>query len=144
MEFLSIIIALIALVFSVYTYRKSVVHERKKATLDAYNRLQNEALDNINLYSPQRIAGIIENPRSEEFKKFGAYIARIEHFCVGVNKEIYDKEIVYELAHGYFDGGLRTRIEPVINLKNKYGRDFYENIHKVYAWMDEKTGKDEK
>ena len=144
MEFLSIIIALIALVFSVYTYRKSVVHERKKATLDAYNRLQNEALDNINLYSPQRIAGIIENPRSEEFKKLGAYIARIEHFCVGVNKEIYDKEIVYELAHGYFDGGLRTRIEPVINLKNKYGSDFYENIHKVYAWMDEKTGKDEK
>ena len=144
MEFLSIIIALIALVFSVYTYRKSVVHERKKATLDAYNRLQNEALDNINLYSPQRIAGIIENPRSEEFKKLGAYIARIEHFCVGVNKEIYDKEIVYELAHGYFDGGLRTRIEPVINLKNKYGRDFYENIHKVYAWMDEKNGKDEK
>ena len=131
MEFLSIIIALIALVFSVYTYRKSVVHERKKATLDAYNRLQNEALDNINLYSPQRIAGIIENPRSEEFKKLGAYIARIEHFCVGVNKEIYDKEIVYELAHGYFDGGLRTRIEPVINLKNKYGSDFYENIHKV-------------
>ncbi|MBR3963408.1 MAG: hypothetical protein IKK14_07790 [Oscillospiraceae bacterium] len=144
MEFLSIIIALIALVFSVYTYRKSVVHERKKATLDAYNRLQNEALDNINLYSSQRIAGIIENPRSEEFKKLGAYIARIEHFCVGVNKEIYDKDTVYELAHGYFDGGLRKRIEPIINRKNINGHDFYENIHKVYAWMDEKTGKDEK
>ena len=144
LSIIAIIISVISGGFALYTFFWTATRDRKQATLDAYNRLQNEALDSINLYSSQRIAGIIENPRSEEFKKLGVYIARIEHFCVGVNKEIYDKEIVYELAHGYFDGGLRTRIEPVINLKNKYGRDFYENIHKVYAWMDEKTGKDEK
>ena len=144
LSIIAIIISVISGGFALYTFFWTAKRDRKQATLDAYNRLQNEALDNINLYNPQRIAGIIENPRSEEFKKLGAYIARIEHFCVGVNKEIYDKDTVYELAHGYFDGGLRKRIEPIISRKNIHGHDFYENIHKVYAWMDEKTGKDEK
>ena len=88
LSIIAIIISVISGGFALYTFFWTATRDRKQATLDAYNRLQNEALDNINLYSPQRIAGIIENPRSEEFKKLGAYIARIEHFCVGVNKEI--------------------------------------------------------
>ena len=95
----------------------------------------------MNLYRPSNIKEIVKDRRSEEYKKLSAYVARIEHFCVGVNQKIYDRKTVYELAHGYFDGGLKVRIEPVIDGKNRFGEDYYANIHAVYACMEKETAK---
>lgn len=135
-DLITIAFSVIAAIFSLITYRKSVVHDRKQATLDAYNQLQEQALDHLNYYMPAAIKEIAKDRRSEEYKKLSAYVARIEHFCVGVNQKIYDRKTVYELAHGYFDGGLKVRIEPIIERKNQFDHDYYANIHKVYAWMD--------
>lgn len=110
----------------------------------AYNQLQEQALDHLNYYMPAAIKEIAKDRRSEEYKKLSAYVARIEHFCVGVNHKIYDQKTVYELAHGYFDGGLKTRIEPIIERKNQFDHDYYANIHEVYAWMDKETKKRKK
>ena len=140
-DLITIAFSVIAAVFSLITYRKSVVHDRQQATLDAYNQLQEQALDHLNYYMPEMVNEIAKNPRSEEYKKISAYIARIEHFCVGVNQKIYDRKTVYELAHGYLDGTVKDRINPIIEKKNQYGTDFYENIHAVYAWMDKETEK---
>ena len=143
-DLITIAFSVIAAVFSLITYRKSIVHDRQQATLDAYNQLQEQALDHLNYYMPEAIKEITKNPRSEDFKKISAYIARIEHFCVGVNQKIYDRKTVYELAHGYFDGGLKTRIEPIIERKNRFGHDYYANIHEVYNWMEKETEKRKK
>ena len=143
-DLITIAFSVIAAVFSLITYRKSIVHDRQQATLDAYNQLQEQALDHLNYYMPEAIKEITKNPRSEDFKKISAYIARIEHFCVGVNQKIYDRKTVYELAHGYFDGGLKTRIEPIIERKNRFGHDYYANIHEVYNWMGKETEKRKK
>ena len=124
-----------------YTFFWTAARDRQQATLDAYNQLQEQALDHLNLYRPSNIKEIVKDRRSEEYKKLSAYVARIEHFCVGVNQKIYDRKTVYELAHGYFDGGLKVRIEPVIDGKNQFGEDYYANIHKVYAWMEKETEK---
>ena len=140
-DLISIGFSLVAAAFSWITYRKSIVHDRQQATLDAYNQLQEQALDHLNYYVPTRVAEIAKDPRSEEYKKISAYIARIEHFCVGVNQKIYDRKTVYELAHGYFDGAVRDRIEPIIERKNQSGIDYYSNIHSVYGWMEEETQK---
>jgi hypothetical protein len=141
---ITIAFSVIAAVFSLITYRKSIVHDRQQATLDAYNQLQEQALDHLNYYVPTQVAEIAKDPRSDEYKKISAYIARIEHFCVGVNQKIYDRKTVYELAHGYFDGGLKVRIESIIDRKNTFGHDYYANIHKVYAWMEAETEKRKK
>ena len=101
-------------------------------------------MDQLNLYKPQRMEEIAQNPGSEEYKKVSKYIARIEHFSVGVNQRIYDGRVVYELAHGYLDGAIRNRIEPIITMKNRSGHDFYANIHKLYKQMDATTTKLEK
>lgn len=143
-DLISIGFSVIAAVFSLITYRKSIVHDRQQATLEAYNQLQEQALDHLNYYVPTQVAEIAKDPRSDEYKKISAYIARIEHFCVGVNQKIYDQKTVYELAHGYFDGGLKVRIELVIDGKNRFGEDYYANIHKVYAWMEAETEKRKK
>ena len=143
-DLISIGFSVIAAVFSLITYRKSIVHDRQQATLEAYNQLQEQALDHLNYYVPTQVAEIAKDPRSDAYKKVSAYIARIEHFCVGVNQKIYDEKTVYELAHGYLDGGIKKRIEPIIERKNRFGHDYYANIHKVYAWMEQETEKRKK
>ena len=138
-DILTIGMAVAALLVSVYTYNKSVIHDRKRDTLDAYNTLQEQALDHLNYYMPAQIAEIAKDSRSDAYKKVSAYIARIEHFCVGVNQNIYDRKTVYELAYGYLDGVIKKRIEPVIEKKNTFGHDYYANIHQVYDWMAKET-----
>lgn len=122
--------------FTLYTFIWTKVRDRKQATLEAYNRLQEQVLDHLNVYMPKQIAEIAKNTRSEEYKQISAYVARIEHFCVGVNQKIYDRNVVYELAQGYLDGTIKNRIEPMIEKKNRCGHDYYANIHQFYDWME--------
>ena len=136
----SAIAAFATLLFSLYTYRRTLVHDRKQATLDAYNILQEQSFDQLNLIMPAEIRSIVQHPTSEEYKRVSAYAARLEHFCVGVNTGIYDRNTVYALGHGYLDGKmLLSRIEPIIEKKNHGEKDYYENIHKLLAWMNRKA-----
>lgn len=144
-DLISIGFSLVAAAFSWITYRKSIVHDRQQATLDAYNQLQEQALDQLNYYVPTQVAEIAKDPRSEEYKKISAYIARIEHFCVGVNQKIYDRKTVYELAYGYLDSSIKKRIEPIIDKKQLgASEDYYENIHAVLSWMEKESQKRKK
>ena len=139
---IAIIISVISGGFALYSFVWTARRDRKQATLDAYNLLQQQALDHLNYYTPAQIAEIAKNPRSNEYKKISAYIARIEHFCVGVNQKIYDKKTVYALAHDYLDGGIKSRIEPIISRKNQYkDSDYYENIHQFYNWIEKRNNK---
>ena len=143
---IAIVISVISVCFALYTFIWTVRRDRKQATLEAYNTLQNEAFDKINLYSPSEIQEFIKHPTSKEYNDVAALVARIEHFCVGVNIRIYDKKTVYSLAHGYFDGQkLKSRILPVIDRKNNNMEyDYYSNTHQVLAWMDKVTEKQRK
>lgn len=101
--------------FAFYTFLWTAHRDRKQATLDAYNRLQEEVLDHLSHYRPSEIREIAGDPRSESYKILSGYIARIEHFCVGVTQKIYDPKTVYELVYGYLDGAIKTRIERIIS-----------------------------
>lgn len=141
---ISILISVVSLVFAVFTYYKTLVHDKKKDTLDAYNCLQEQALDKLYAsYKPADCKEIAQHPRlhAEEYREISRYIARIEHFCVGVKQDIYDKEVVYELADGFLNGAIRERIEPIIARKNDRtdnSKDFYENTHFVMTELDKR------
>ena len=132
----AIVISVVSIIFSVVTYMKTVVHDRKRDTLDAYNRLQNEALDHLNQYLPAKMKEIASgSTTSPEYKEISGYIARIEHFCAGVTTRIYDKKVVYELAHGYLDKDtILNRINPFLEKKNK-ADEYYNNIPIVIQMM---------
>lgn len=137
---ISVILSAVSFGYSFYTYRKAIIHDRRQATLQAYNLLQEQAFDQLNQYMPAEIRSIAEHPTSKEYKVISGYLARIEHFCVGVNTQIYDREIVYAIAHGYMDSStLLGRIEPMIEKKNHGQHDYYENIHIVLEWMKKKS-----
>ena len=152
MESISLIIALISafvatasMIFTVISYKKTVIHDRKQATLEVYNRLQAEVFDNLNTYSPAEIRDICMDTKSSEYKTISGYVARIEHFCVGLNEDIYDKQTFYALAHGYFDGNqLRKRIEPLIEAENQSNKSkelFYNDTLSILQWMEQYKNK---
>lgn len=141
-EVLSIALSLIAIAFSAYTYWSNIIHDRKQATLDAYNALQEQALDKLYVYMPKDIKAIVTNRRSEEYKLLSSYVARIEHFAVGINQKIYDLNTVYELSHGFLDGSIRTRFEILTERKGEgFNEEFYKNIKLLYQQMDQETEK---
>lgn len=98
-DLISLGFSLIAAGFAVFTYWSNVIHDRKQSTLEAYNILQEQALDKLYVYMPSEIKEIVKNKKSEEYKQIGVYVARIEHFAVGVKQNIYDWKVVYELSH---------------------------------------------
>ena len=142
LSIVSLIISVITGGFALYTFFWTAARDRKQATLDAYNALQEQALDHLNHYMPKMIEEIAAHPRSDEYKTVSAYVARIEHFCVGVNRGIYDRQVVYDLAHGYLDGTIRSRITPLIARKNHHGGDYYSNIRRLYDWMEKQAGRE--
>ena len=52
--------------------------------------------------------------------------------------------VVYELAQGYLDGTIKSRIEPMIEKKNRFGHDYYANIHQFYDWMEKERKEKER
>ena len=133
----TISVSLLSVCLASYTFFWTRKRDQKQATLDAYNQLQEQAFDKLNLYTPAEIREIAKDSKTQEYKIVSNYIARIEHFCVGVNQNIYDRKTVYALAHGYLDGlVLHRRIVPIIEKKHEnVTEDYYENIHAVLDWM---------
>ena len=144
----SALVAVVSVAFSIVTYQKTVKHDRRQATLDAYNRLQEQAFDFLNMYSPSEIREICVNTQTQKYKTLSGYAARIEHFCAGVYKKVYDFDVFYTLAHGYFDGFLlKSRLEPILNKKNSGGGSnelFYPHIHFVWQDMKERRNREKK
>lgn len=93
-DIITLAFSVIAAGFAAFTYRANVAHDRKIDTLDAYNRLQEQALDDLQMYMPAEVREIVKNKRSGEYKRLSSYVARIEHFAVGVEQEIYDRKIL--------------------------------------------------
>ena len=138
---LTVAISVTALLVSVFTYTKSVVHDRKRDTLDAYNVLQEQALDILNEYTAAEISSVIDGGDKEEYRKLSKCLARLEHFSVGVNTGIYDKKTVYQLSHGYLDIGIWYKLQPVLEQKQKGKKeDFYKNYRQLVSWMLEQSG----
>ena len=128
----SIILAIISAGHSIFVYLQTVKHDKKQTTLDAFNILQQQVLDKINLYSNSKIKEISEDARSKEYKGLTILMARIEHFSVGVNSDIYDIEIVKRLAGKHFCA-IYDKLLPMIEKKRKINKSdkHYDEFEKL-------------
>ena len=136
LSIIAIAISLISGGFTFYTFIWTAQRDRKQATLDAYNTLQEQALDTLNEYTGTEIKRIIEEKNKEEYRELSKCLARLEHFSVGVNTGIYDRKTVYELAHGYLDVAIWYKLQPVLEQKQKGKQeDFYRNYRELVTWM---------
>lgn len=132
----------IAVVIAAYQLRTDLTRNRRMATLEAYDILQRDAFDILNKWNPKEIKEACKNRQSDAYKDLSVALARIEHFCVGINHNVYDIDIFYEISHGYFDegGALYRRMMPILESKLSAAKeDYFKNIHKVLAEMKAKS-----
>ena len=148
----AIIISIVSIVVSVIIYYKGVEREQKQATLDAFNVLQEQVFDNLNQYKVSEIKNIcllwkqaISKNRSkkeltedeekaiDEYRLLSGYLARIEHFALGVNTDIYDAKIAERAATAYLVSLYRQKLKPLIELKHVGNKDieYYAEFRKL-------------
>ena len=136
LSIIALVISVISGGFALFTFIWTARRDRKQATLDAYNTLQEQALDTLNKYTGAEIKRIIEEKNKDEYRELSKCIARLEHFSVGVNTNIYDKQTVYELAHGYLDVAIWYKLQPVLDQKQKGKKEeYYQNYRELVDWM---------
>ena len=141
-------IAAAALLKGAYDQNQGIKREKKQATLDAYNKLQAEVFDVVNGFEPRKIREAYENRDREIITTMDSALARVEHFCVGLETGIYDFDTFYSLSHGYFDqwddgrkrGKLYNRLLPVLEVKSADPKeDYYQNLHAVWMKMEKRS-----
>ena len=144
-ETVSVIIAVIAVIVSIATLICTKIYNRKKDTLDGFNRLQKEVLDRLNEYSDDDIkktACHAEKLEDEKYREITVLLARIEHFAVGANTRIYNVRIIKRCAGKYFIN-LYKKLDPMIEQKkNKRPKakhyDEFETLTKKLTRMYER------
>ena len=135
MEAVTVLISIVSLCFSLFTWYRALIHDRKKDTLDAFNVLQQQALDPLQSYTRAQTREIAGDARSEEYRIVSTYLARIEHFCVGVEQKVYDQRTVWELSEGFLNRGVYEKLKPIIEHKNQQ-KNYYRNFLAVVEKMN--------
>ena len=141
---LTALIGVVTGVFGVFTYFRDSRRRKRTETMEAYTTLQNEVFNKLNDWKEKTVVSAVETADSVGYAELNTSIARIEHFCVGLNCGIYDFETFYQMAHGYFDYKLQSLLLPLLDKKlNTYkdSEDYYNNLHKVWKRMKKRSGR---
>ena len=133
MEYFALGLSILSFVCSAFTYIRGAKREKMQATLDAFNLLQEQVLDKLNLYRKSDIQRISENVHSQEYKELSSLLARCEHFSVGVNSGIYDLKTVDRLARLYIRG-VYEKMLPMIEKKRQINTaaKHYDDFERLY------------
>ncbi|MBO4384807.1 MAG: hypothetical protein J5854_05250 [Clostridia bacterium] len=137
-------VGMLSVAFGVVTYFRDSRRNTCMETMAAYKKLQDEVLSKLNGWRRDQIEDAVETADSVGYEELGVCLAKIEHFCVGLNRGVYDFETFYQLAHGYFDSpeGITDKLEPLLRERIGFAdEDYYNNLHKVWARMNERSKK---
>lgn len=157
----AIAISILSTIISVAIYISGISRERKQATLDAFNVLQEQAFDKINQYTFAEIREVCdgwqkalndkrkddeltEDERKkidkvvDEYRNLSGLLARIEHFSLGVNTGIYDAKIAERAATAYLVMLYRGKLKPLIEVKHsgKGNTEYYAEFRKLVEQIE--------
>lgn len=168
---IAVFVSIVTFLFTVMVTYRSEQREKKQATLDALNVLQEQVFDNLNTYTFAEVKNVATQWQSsiqaknrfindkqgtsdefwnthheydsviEEYRKLSGYLARIEHFALGVNTGIYDVKVTERAATTYFVM-LYKKLMPILavknnvtptdtNMKNEYHTEFSTLVKRI-------------
>lgn len=132
MEIITLIISILALVLSLIQFIRDASRQKKEATLNAYNILQDDVFSNL-----IKIDGAELNPppdfRSEKYTKVTGYLSKIEMFSTGINTGVYSIWILNRLGGGFFVRQY-DKLTPIIEKKrieNRSPGKHYDEFEKT-------------
>ena len=147
----AMIISLISVIVSVAIYLLGIQRDKKQDTLDSFNLLQEQVFDKLNLITYSEITNIckkvdngsIDDETNSKYYELLGYLARLEHFSLGVNTGIYDAKTA-ERAGTAFLVSLRKKLLPVIELQENRGNhnsDKRIEYYKEFRMLTERVAK---
>ena len=147
----AMIISLISVIVSVAIYLLGIQRDKKQDTLDSFNLLQEQVFDKLNLITYSEITNIckkvdngsIDDETNSKYYELLGYLARLEHFSLGVNTGIYDAKTA-ERAGTAFLVSKRKKLLPVIELQEKRGNhnsDKRIEYYKEFRMLTERVAK---
>ena len=147
----AMIISLISVIVSVAIYLLGIQRDKKQDTLDSFNLLQEQVFDKLNLITYSEITNIckkvdngsIDDETNSKYYELLGYLARLEHFSLGVNTGIYDAKTA-ERAGTAFLVSLHKKLLPVIELQEKRGNhnsDKRIEYYKEFRMLTERVAK---
>jgi hypothetical protein len=147
----AMIISLISVIVFVAIYLLGIQRDKKQDTLDSFNLLQEQVFDKLNLITYSEItnickkvdSGSIDDETNSKYYELLGYLARLEHFSLGVNTGIYDAKTA-ERAGTAFLVSLRKKLLPVIELQEKRGNhnsDKRIEYYKEFRMLTERVAK---
>ena len=166
LSLVAIVISLLSVIVSVAIYMLGISRERKQSTLNAFNILQEQAFDKLNQYTFAQIRAICDNwqdtiarkknqtkPDNEgadeeekkkreryldEYITLSGYLARIEHFALGVNTGIYDVKVAERAGTAYLVMLYRGKLKPLLEAKHsgKENTEYYAEFRKLVEQIE--------
>lgn len=115
---------------------------KNKLTIDAINQLQTEVLDKLAIINKKDVIFAVEEKDNPEVKKvydnFRTFLARLEHFSIAVNENVYDFILVDKFI-GVHLIYLYKKLEPITDTANKYSKDkdYYSQYKKLVKRLNE-------
>lgn len=145
-SWIAALVAVATLFWSVNTQNKMRKEEKKRATIEAFNRLQCEVLDKLVLVDKEN-AEVIADAREDNeacrqaYNDYKTLIARLEHFAVGIEHGAYDLDVVDKLAGEHLIY-LFPKIEPIINAANEHVQPdkYYQNYVNLVKKLEQRHG----
>ena len=139
---ITMLATVVPVVIAFATYIRDTKRKAQQDTIEAYNALQNNVLSKINRLTPTEVCKCCKKTRSDEYKQITEYLISIESFCIGLDKNIYDFDVFYDLARDYFNdkkGSIRPTIEPMLEEKRKRNnQNYHQTLERIWQKMDDR------
>ena len=120
MEITALIISILALGLSLFQFIRDASRQKKEATLNAYNILQDDAFSYLKELPKEKLDPPPQY-HSPEYNRITNYLAKIEIFSTGINTGIYSIWILNRLSGAFFIHQF-DRLTAIINEKRKEDR----------------------
>lgn len=117
------------------TQEEMLIREKKKDTIEAFNKLQTQVFDKLNEYSKQEIEEIASGSDWKKYAEIKKLIAKCEHFAVGVEEETYDFHMVERLSGNYIYYAYEKVyliIKKTREGKGKPNKNYYNDFEKLH------------
>lgn len=137
MEVIALIVSVLALGLSILQFFKESSRQKKEATLNAYNVLQNEVFSELKKYDLGNI-----KKGDDGWDDITICLAKIENFAVGINTGIYSLNILNSLGGGFFINQYE-KLLPIISKKREEDKKtkHYNEFETVVNDLRTKRGK---
>lgn len=134
------VVALITLIVNFRNRKRDALRIKKQATLEAVAMLQNEVFDEMQLYSEKDVRLASEDPQCEGYKHFSTMLARCDHFAIGVDMDIYDRDTAMRLCGDYL-WPMYKKFIPLVEQKRimSNGGELYTTFQNVAAEFKNRT-----